>query len=479
MNLTISDIDIRSILRDLIKNAAAIILAAIMGFLAVSGLHSVTYKPEYTSTSVLSVSVKSNNGTAYSSLYLTKEMAGVFTEVFESEALRKRIASDLGVRSINGSISVEIIKETNLISLEVVSDTPKNAYLIINSALKNYAGISDYLFTNANLDILKNPTIPFSPSNTQDISKECVLAGLLAAFAVAAAVAILSFIRPTVKNINSAKKNLDGKIIGTIPYARKHKINLKDLKKKSPQKSAAIITNFEMGMPYIEASKRVSTIIRHSMQHNGNKIFVITSVAENEGKSTFAANMALSISQKNFKVLLIDTDLKKPAMHKIFEQSDDGILSFSDITEGESDFSKLPIKLNDNLYCIFQFSSFADSSDKLAHPSITKLMDYCRENFDFIILDTPPVCFASDFEALLKHSDTAAVVVRQDWADIGSINDISDIIRKHKKNFEGYVLNSFKSSPYSNLSQYDYHYKYARYGYGYYGYGKTEVSKND
>lgn len=479
MNLTISDIDIRSILRDLIKNAPAIILAAVMGFLAVSGLHSVTYKPEYTSTSVLSVSVKSNNGTAYSSLYLTKEMAGVFTEVFESDALRKRIAADLGVKSINGTISVDIINETNLISLKVVSDTPKNAYLIINSALKNYSGISDYLFSNANLDTLKNPTIPFSPSNTQDIRSKCILAGLLAAFAVAAAVALLSFIRPTVKNVNSAKKNLDGKVLGTIPYIKKQKFSFTDLNNKKKKNTAALITEFEMGMPYIEATKRVSTIIRHSMQRNGNKIFIVTSVAENEGKSTFAANMALSISQKNFKVLLIDTDLKKPAMHKIFEQSDDNIPSFSDITEGETDFSKLPVKLNDNFYCIFQFKSFADSPDKLAHPSLGKLMDYCRENFDFIILDTPPVCFASDFEALLKHGDTAAVVVRQDWADIGSINDISDIISKHKKNFEGYVLNSFRSSPYTSISQYDYNYKYARYGYGYYGYGKTEVSKND
>ena len=472
MNLTISDIDFRSIFKDLLRNALYIILAALIGFFALSGYYALTYKPEYTSTSVLAVSVKNNNGTAYSSLYLTKEMAGIFTEVFESDALKKRIAADMSVGSVDGTITVDIVEETNLITLRVVADTPKNAYLIINSALRNYDTVSDYLFTNANIDILKNPSIPYSPSNTQNHRSQCILAGLLAAFAVAAAVALLSFLRPTVKNLRAAKKNLDGNVIGTIPYIKKSGHTFRRSKSKKVQKTAALITSFSTGMPFIESTKRISTIIRHTMQNNGDKIIVVTSVAENEGKSTFAANMALSIAQKNFKVLLIDTDLKKPAMYKIFEQDTENTVFLSDAIDNDIVFSDLPVKINDNLSCVFQIKSFADSFDKLSDPTFEKMMTYFRSNYDFIILDSPPVCFASDFEALLKYADTATVVVRQDRADIGSVNDVSDIIRKHKKNFAGYVLNSFRSSRYSELSRYNYHYKY-----GHYGYGKSEVRK--
>ena len=474
MNLTISDIDFRSIIKDLMRNALYIFLAALIGFFTLSGYYSLTYKPEYTSTSVLSVSVKNNNGTAYSSLYLTKEMAGIFTEVFESDALKKRIAADMGVDSVNGTISVDIVEETNLITLKVVADTPKNAYLIINSALKNYDTVSDYLFTNANIDILKNPSIPYSPSNTQNHRSQCILAGLLAAFAVAAAVALLSFVRPTVKNLRAAKKNLDGNVVGTIPYVKKSEKPWWRFSRKKAKKTSALITSFSTGMPFIESTKRISTIIRHTMQNNGCKTIAVTSVAENEGKSTFAANMALSIAQKNFKVLLVDTDLKKPAMHKIFEQNTEGISFLSDALENEIVFSDLPVKINENLSCVFQMKSFADSFDKLSDPTVEKMMNYFRREYDFIILDSPPVCFAADFEALLKYADTAAVVVRQDISDIGSINDVSDIIRKHKKVFAGYVLNSFKSSRYSELNQYNYNYKYRNYAYGY---GKTEVSK--
>lgn len=472
MNLTISDIDFRSIFKDLLRNALYILLAALIGFFALSGYYALTYKPEYTSTSVLAVSVKNNNGTAYSSLYLTKEMAGIFTEVFESDALKKRIAADMGVGSVDGTITVDIVEETNLITLKVVSDTPKNAYLIINSALRNYDTVSDYLFTNANIDILKNPSIPYSPSNSRSHRNQCILAGILAAFVVAAAVALLSFLRPTVKNLRAAKKNLDGNVIGTIPYIKKPGHTFRRSKSKKVQKTAALITSFSTGMPFIESTKRISTIIRHTMQNNGDKIIVVTSVAENEGKSTFAANMALSIAQKNFKVLLIDTDLKKPAMYKIFEQDTENTVFLSDAIDNDIVFSDLPVKINDNLSCVFQIKSFADSFDKLSDPTLEKMMTYFRSNYDYIILDSPPVCFASDFEALLKYADTATVVVRQDRADIGSVNDVSDIIRKHKKNFAGYVLNSFRSSRYSELSRYNYHYKY-----GHYGYGKSEVRK--
>ena len=62
MNLTISDIDFRSIFKDLLRNTLYILLAALIGFFTLSGYYALTYKPEYTSTSVLAVSVKSNNG---------------------------------------------------------------------------------------------------------------------------------------------------------------------------------------------------------------------------------------------------------------------------------------------------------------------------------------------------------------------------------------------------------------------------------
>lgn len=477
MDFSVQDIDLRSLLKDVMKNAIFIILAAVTGFLAVTGYYMYTFKPEYTSTATLYVTTKNTGGSTLSSLYLTKEMAGSFTEVFESSALKKEVAKDLGVESINGKISVDFIPETNLITLKVVSDSPKNAYLITDSALEQYVDVSDYLYTNANLAVLKNPTIPQSPSNSLNYNLPRLLAAFIMACGVAGVVLVLSFLRPTVKKPDSAQKKLDGRVVGTIPYTRKFKLLPANILKKNRKKYTVLLTSFELGMPFIEATKRIVTIIRHEMQRKKDKVIVITSVTENEGKSTFAANMALSIIQKNYKVLLIDADLKKPALHKIFDQKEEGCLSFSDITTGEADFSKIPVRVSDNLYCVYQFTPIVDSASQISHPSVESFIKYERENFDFIIIDTSPVCYTSDFEGLLKYSDAASVIVRQDWAQVGAINDVADKIRSHKKHFAGFVLNLFKPDLRASLNNFDYYYKYSRYGY--YVNKKREDRKDD
>lgn len=476
MEFSIRDIDLRSLLKDIMKNSIFIVLAALTGFFAVSGYYTYEFDPEYTSTATLYVTTKNDGSSTLSSLYLTKEMAGSFTEVFESSALKKEVAKQLGVESINGKISVEFIPETNLITLKVVSDSPKNAYLIINSALEQYVNVSDYLYSNANLSVLKNPTIPQSPSNSLNYSIPRLLAAFMLACAVTGLISVLSFLRPTVKKPLSAQKTLDGRIVGTIPYTRKVKLSPANIFKKNRRKYTVLLTSFELGMPFIEATKRVATIIRHAMQRKNDKVLIITSVTENEGKSTFATNMALSITQKGYKVLLIDADLKKPALYKIFDQSNANLPSFTDITSNESDFSKIPVKVNDNLYCVYQFGPVSDSASQIAHPAVEKFMVYARENFDFVIIDTSPVCYTSDFEGLLKYSDAASVVVRQDWAHVGAINDVADKIRSHKKHFAGFVLNLFKPDLRASLNNFDYYYKYSRYGYYM---NKKKEDKND
>ena len=477
MDFSIKDIDLRSLSKDILKNSVFIILAALAGFLAVTGFYTYKFEPEYTSTATLYVTTKNDGASTLSSLYLTKEMAGSFTEVFESSALKKEIAKELGVESINGSISVDFIPETNLITLKVVSDSPKNAYMIINSALNQYVNVSDYLYSNANLSVLKNPTIPQTPSNSLNYTLPRLLVAFMLACAVTGVISILSFLRPTVKKTYSAQKSLDGRIVGTIPYTRKFKLSPKNIFKKNRRKYTVLLTSFELGMPFIEATKRVTTIIRHAMQRKNDKVLIITSVTENEGKSTFATNMALSIIQKGYKVLLVDADLKKPALHKIFSQDKSNLLSFADITSPGVDFSKIPVKVEDNLFCVYQFNPIPDSSPKISHPSVEKFISYARENFDFIIIDTSPVCYTSDFEGLLKYSDAASLVVRQDWAHVGAINDVADKIHSHKKHFVGFVLNLFKPDFRASINNFDYYYKYNRYGY--YTNKKREDKKDD
>ena len=218
-NINLDEISIRGICTDLARSLLFIILAAAAMWLGADGAGRLTYTPQYTSSATVVVSAKGENS-AYSSLSMANEMAGVFSEVFQSDALRERVTRDAG-EDIQGTITCQAIEETNLLVLNAVSSDPRQAYLYINSALKNYEDVAGYVFSNASLEIVQEPQVPEGPSNVSRlVSMRNMLA--LAGAAVMAVIVILAYLfRFTVKNTVSASRQLDGTIQGVIPFEKR------------------------------------------------------------------------------------------------------------------------------------------------------------------------------------------------------------------------------------------------------------------
>ena len=129
----VDEISWRGLCEDLSRNLWMILLTAVTVWLAVGGVHNIIYEPEYTASSTLVVSSR-GSGSAYSSLAAASQMADVFGQVFQSEALRNKIIEDVGAE-IEGTISCSPIEETNLLVLSTTCPDPRPAYLLINSAL--------------------------------------------------------------------------------------------------------------------------------------------------------------------------------------------------------------------------------------------------------------------------------------------------------------------------------------------------------
>ena len=309
----LEEISFRSIFIDLLRNAWVILLMVIAASLAVTGVEKLIYVPEYSTSATMVVNAKGSNST-YNSLSLTSQMADIFSEVFSSDVLRSRIAEDLGVTDIEGEISCSIIEETNLIVLRVTSSDPRQAYLIIRSALENYDTVSDYLFSNAVLRTLEEPSVPYSPSNVLNLNRIEKLAMLGAGAVTALGIALCSILRFTVKNKEGARNNLDGNILGTVPFEKKHLTWKERWHRKN---RSLLLTSSRVGTRFAESYRKIATRLNHHMRKRDQKVLLVVSVAENEGKSSVAANLALALAEKGKKVALIDLDLKKPAQYKI------------------------------------------------------------------------------------------------------------------------------------------------------------------
>lgn len=435
------EISIRSICIDILRNILVIVMAAAAAWLSVSGVQKLLYVPEYTASATLVVNASGGVGNAYSSLSVTNQMAGIFSEVFGSEILKNKIAENMGVDSIEGEISTSIIEETNLIILSVTSSDPRQTYMIINEALKNYDKVSDYLFSNAVLRVLSEPTVPYSPSNTANMGKIRKLSALGAAALCLAGIIVLSVFRFTVKNNICAERNLDGKILCSIPFESK----VKDWKMFAKRKNKSLlITSPVVSMDFSEALRKTATRISHHMKRKGQKVVMVTSVFENEGKSSIAANIALALAEKGKKTVLVDTDMKKPAQYKVFDRPQTGKKWLYDFLSGKAEINDIfHFDKKTGLYTVYQNTGINNSSGTLNSEKMKYFMETCKYNFEYIILDSPPMAMASDAEVLMKNADTAVIVVRQDWADIRAVNDAADVVRKSGTDFAGFILNAF------------------------------------
>lgn len=463
---SLDEISIRGLCVDLLRNVWMILLAAAAVWCAATAVHNLTFEPVYTSSATLVVGVRGDSN-IYSSLSTASQMADVFGQVFQSEALRDKITKDLG-EDIDGTISCSLISETNLLVLKATCPEPRQAYRFIYSALDNYEEVSGQVFANAELDIVQEPDVPLAPSNTSWMMQYRYFLVLAAAAGMAALIALCYVLRFTVKNMKNAESQLDGKVRGVIPYEKKEG----RLREKKNPKQALLLNSPSVSMGYAEAGRRVETKVEYRMRRRNQKVLLVTSIGENEGKSTVAANLALSMAEKHRKVLLVDGDLRKPAQHKIFEEEGENRISLDQVLDGTASWrDALGQNPAEGISELFQFREVKNPDQVLKEDRIRKMLEEWKEEQDYVIIDCSPVAVSADAELWMAVVDTVLLVVREDWADIRSVNDAVDLVRQAGTDFAGFVLNAFHRE-WSRGPESD---RYGRYGgYGAYGDKGTE-----
>ena len=216
-------------------------------------------------------------------------------------------------------------------------------------------------------------------------------------------------------------------------------------------------------------------------EKDGRQVFLITSCAENEGKSTVAANLALSLAQKHQRVLLLDADLRKPAQSLIFSAAPAPGTDLGYLITHRPDREALEKAIvrdeATGLSHLYAAPLRRSQSEALSPDSFRPLLDALRESYSYILIDTPPFSFFADAEVLADAADAAILVVRQDLVPAAVVNDTIDDLNAAHAALLGCVLNNYQSFHFgSRLGGYGYGYGYGSYGgkYGYYGYGSKQ-----
>jgi len=193
-----------------------------------------------------------------------------------------------------------------------------------------------------------------------------------------------------------------------------------------------------------ESYRVLRTNIQYSSIDKKIKRMLVTSSEPGEGKSTTTGNLALTFSQDEKRVLLIDCDLRKPSIHKKFRISNN--IGLSDVILDSSKLDKALIKRNDYLDILPAGKVPPNPSELLGSKALENLLDELGKKYDVIILDTPPVHAVTDAQILSTKVDGVILVVRAERTKKESVISAKASLDKVNANILGTVLNGGESS---------------------------------
>ena len=443
-SMHLDEINFHSLTLLLLKNLWVIIVFCISAILCYTSVRNLTYSPFYTSSATFMVSAKDATS-AYNSLTTTQSMASVFVEVFQSNVLREKIQEQMPDHRFSGTINTVTIPETNLLIVTVTSEAPDTSFRALNLLVDNYSSISDYVFSNAQLEVIKDPIVPVTPSNPLDVESRYPVVLLLSGLSAVGAIVAIYLLRDTVKTPKAARRKIDARLLRTINHEKKNKTLRSRLRKRN---TAPLITKSLIKKDFIEDNLSLCSALEYHMRKRGQQVILITSVGENEGKSTIAANLALALSEKGRRVTLLDCDFRKPSLHKIFDMptgKEKTLTSY--LMQEEKDPSSCLIESKKHgIFLGISQNSGRSITKLLNNGRLLALLQQLRTQMDYIILDAPPMLAAADAEVLATMVDTALLVARADFMPTDSINNGLDRLRKSAPEVCGFILNNYHTS---------------------------------
>ncbi|MBQ1378313.1 MAG: polysaccharide biosynthesis tyrosine autokinase [Lachnospiraceae bacterium] len=478
-------IDIVSFLYDILNRLRTFWLVIVILTVGCGALNyfrsSATYKPSYRAEATVAVEIL--NGGTYANENTAEQMGNVFPYILTSGALSEIIASDLGMTYVPGSISVSSIDGTNLLTISVTGSDPDRVYKVLQSVLKNYPEVARYVVGQTNLTVIDESGVPKDTGKTE-VVRGSIRKGLLIGFGIG--VVLLIFYTLSTRTVRTEKdltRLINVPFLGTLPVSRvrRNARKTKNGKKQKGRKRSGIEINMldnTAGSDYTEAMRLVRT--RMERQMGDGSVIMVTSSIPGEGKSTVAANLAVSFAEKGRSVILVDCDLRNPTQRRIFGLEGE-IPGLQDVIHKEADYKDALVRIhrpedaqNDkplDLSLIPGSEKGSNSISLLESETMQELVDTLKKEADIVILDTPPSAILADAMMLTRHADGICYVVMYDFAKRRVIVRGMEELKESGISFYGSVLNGGKPGSASG--------HYGRYGYYGYGYRTSRYAETD
>ena len=270
----------------------------------------------------------------------------------------------------------------------------------------------------------------------------------------------------TFRSSDDVAAMLNSRVIGHISMFQKSRTRRNS---QYPDIQPEVVTMHTPASQASESYRAMRTAIFFKSQETGAKVIQVTSPAPGDGKSTTISNLAASIAQSGRRVLLVDADMRKPVQHKLFGATND--YGLSSVVCGEMNPMDAVQVIQPEYFSIVTSGPIpSNPAELLTSSRFAAIIDVYRKEYDFVLIDTPPMLAVTDPSIICGHADLIYMVMRIRNGVRTSATRAKEMIDAMGSEMGGIIINGLR-----RRDQKTYNYS-GQYGYGTYKYGSGPSS---
>lgn len=465
------EFSLSEILKLLFRQLKLIAICIILGLCIFYIKYSCFTSPTYTASVQLYVSSGDDtSSTKLNDLTYAQKVVTTYIGFLQTKTFFKQVSEECGLNygpdQLKAMTTIQTVNNTEIFQISVTSTSAQDSYKLVKTmqdiAPNHIKSIKDKTI----ISVVDPVVLPMGPSGP-NIRTNTIVGGFLGFTFSVLFVLLIEIFDIKVKNQEDIRKRYEIPLIGAIPN-----FNLNNRKKYFFFKLFPFVTKArrfrslnrtvkeESKFLINEAYNSLRTNLRFTVRKEGCKKIIISSPLPDDGKSTTSTNLAITIAQTGAKVLLLDCDLRKGMLHKFFKiKSAPGISDALSGIMGEKDV--IQYTNYENLDVITMGEAPPNPTELLGSIQMDELIKRLEKNYDYIIIDSPPVNVVSDSLSLVKLVDGVVIVVRE---GITTHPNITAAVNKYKfigANILGIVINGTNVAQ-NNKTNSNYYY-YSRY----------------
>lgn len=351
--------------------------------------------------------------------------------------------------------------EYNLLKRD--SETYRTLYEGLLQKLKE-AGVSAGLKSNnfRIVDSARPPTYPIEPNIPRNLGFAIML-GLATGVGLAF---LLEGMDNSIRTTEQAQMISGLAPLGMIPLGSKSAregSNPKRLVIATSKEAVELVTQVRPQSQMAESYRALRTALLLSNLGSPPKVIMVTSALPQEGKTTTSINTAVVLAQKGVRVLLIDADLRRPSIHKTLGMGPRSGLS--NVLTGSTNLDQAITRtaILPNLYILPAGTPPPNPAELLASSNMRDALSQLREQYDHIVVDTPPSLSVTDAVVLSQRADAVVLVIRCGQTTRQALRRSRDILARVNAKVVGVLLNAVDLSSPDYYYYYEYQGKYSRY----------------